>query len=362
MEGKRTIHSIWLSDILSFGGETLVGHEGEEFELQPLNVLIGPNASGKSNLIEIFRLLRALPSDPSQIIREGGGVSEWLWKGGAPVPNAIIILKIDQIEYRLKFTKVGYRWEIVDEQVVIPNRRVERNSTNSPDLSLLANLQHDPQFSSAIKMLSSIGIYKEWNTGRFSPLRLPQRPDLPSRPLLEDLSNFGLVFNNLPHRIKLKITEQLTQIYEGIEEVITQIDGGTVQTLIREKGLSAPTPIARISDGTLRFLFLLTLLNQPELPPLICIEEPESGLHPDVIHKVADLLIEATQHTQIIVTTHSEQLVSALSEVPEAIIVCERDETGTHLRRLDPEQWRIWLEEYTLGDLWRRGDLGGVRW
>jgi len=363
MEGKRTIQSIWLYDILSFGGgETLLGDEGEEIELQPLNVLIGPNASGKSNFIEIFRLLRALPSNPSQIIREGGGVSEWLWKGGEPVPLAMIILKVGQIEYRLKFTKVGYRWEIADEHVVISGQRTERNKTENPDFSLLAHPQVSPQISSLAETLSSIGIYKEWNTGRFSPLRSPQRPDLPSRPLLEDLSNFGLVLNNLPYRIKRNITEQLTQIYEGVEEVITQIDGGTVQTLIQEKGLSSPTPLARVSDGTLRFLFLLTLLHQPELPPLICIEEPESGLHPDVIHKVAELLVEASQRTQIIVTTHSEQLVSALSDVPEAIIVCERDEAGTHLRRLDPDQWKIWLEKYSLGDLWRRGDLGGVRW
>ncbi|HZF40179.1 MAG TPA: AAA family ATPase [Blastocatellia bacterium] len=352
----RTIQSIWLCDILSFGGE------GEELELQPLNVLIGPNASGKSNLIEIFRLLRALPSNPSQIIREGGGVSEWLWKGGDPVPFAMIILKAGQVEYRLKFTKVGYRWEIIEEHIVISGQRIERNSAHNPEFSLLANLKDDPQVSSLIETLSSIGIYKEWNPGRFSLLKSPQRPDLPSRPLLEDLSNFGLVFNNLPHRLKLKITEQLTQIYDGVEEVRTQIDGGTVQVLIQEKGLSSPTPLARVSDGTLRFLFLLTLLNQPELPPVICIEEPESGLHPDVIHTVAELLIEASQHTQIIVTSHSEQLVSALSEVPEAIIVCERDETVTHLRRLDPEQWKVWLEKYTLGDLWRRGDLGGVRW
>ncbi len=362
MEGKRTIQSIWLCDILSFGGEKLSGDEQEDIELQPLNVLIGPNASGKSNFIEIFRLLRALPSNPSQIIREGGGVSEWLWKGGEPVPLAMIILKVGQIEYRLKFTKVGYRWEIVDEHVVIPGQRTDRDQNLNPDFSLLAHPQVSPQISSLAETLSSIGIYKEWNTGRFSPLRSPQRPDLPSRPLLEDLSNFGLVLNNLPYRIKRNITEQLTQIYEGVEEVITQIDGGTVQTLIQEKGLSSPTPLARVSDGTLRFLFLLTLLNQPELPPLICIEEPESGLHPDVIHKVAELLVEASKRTQIIATTHSDILVSALSEIPEAIIVCERDETGTHLRRLDPDQWKVWLEKYTLGDLWRRGDLGGVRW
>src|SRR2546428_7160676 len=134
MEGKRTIQSIGLCEILSFGGGI------EEIELQPLNVLIGPNASGKSNLIEIFRLLRGLPSNPSQIIREGGGVSEWLWKGGAPIPIYIIILKTDQLEYQLTFTKVAYRRDIVGEHVVISGQRMERNSGYNSDVSLLAAL------------------------------------------------------------------------------------------------------------------------------------------------------------------------------------------------------------------------------
>jgi len=104
------------------------------------------------------------------------------------------------------------------------------------------------------------------------------------------------------------------------------------------------------------------ILCHPTPPPLICIEEPEIGLHPDVIHIIADLLVEASQRTQIIVATHSDILVSALSDIPEAVIVCERMRSGTSLSRLDPDQWRVWLEKYSLGDLWRRGDLGGARW
>lgn len=375
MEGKRTINSIKLKNILSFGSE------GQEIELQPLNVLIGPNASGKSNFIEVFRLLQALPSKPDRVIREGGGIAEWLWKGDEAVPEARIAVDAGPIRYWLEFTKEGYYWQIVDEYIGDPidpsnpsfDPPITRNSYDPEDengfpdpfpsdTSLLAILNNQQREGTLAKLFSSIGVYKDWNNSRFSPLRSPQRPDLPGRPLLEDLSNFGLVFNNLPNRIKLGITKQLKQVYEGVEEIRTPIDGGVVQIWIQEEGLSSPTPAARVSDGTLRYLFLLTLLKQPDPPPLICLEEPETGLHPDLIHSVAELLIEASQRTQLIVTTHSSYLISALSDSPESVIVCEREDSGTTLRRLDRESLEGWLERYQLGDLWEKGVIGGTRW
>lgn len=362
MEGKRTINSIKLKNILSFGSE------GQEIELQPLNVLIGPNASGKSNVIEVFRLLQALPTNPAKVIRDGGGVVEWLWKGGGPTPTAEISLQTayeilyGEPNYFLRFSQTGYRWEITYEHVEIDSQNFfGRKPDYLPDISLLAEVKDEIPVASVAGKLSSIGIYKDWNNGRFSPLRSPQRPDLPGRPLLEDLSNFGLVFNNLPARIKSEITERLRQVYEGVEEIRTPIDGGAVQIWIQEQGLASPTPAARVSDGTLRYLFLLTLLKQPDPPPLICLEEPEMGLHPDLIHSVAELLIEASQRTQLIVTTHSSLLISALSNTPESVIVCERESSGTTLRRLEPERLAGWLERYELGELWEKGVFGGNR-
>jgi predicted ATPase len=118
----------------------------------------------------------------------------------------------------------------------------------------------------------------------------------------------------------------------------------------------------RLSDGTLRFLCLLVILLHPTPPPLVCIEEPETGLHPDILSTVAELLIEGSQRTQLIVTTHSETLVSALGEYPEAVVVCERDVGGTRLQRLDRERLQKWLKRYSLGDLWLKGEIGGTRW
>ena len=100
----------------------------------------------------------------------------------------------------------------------------------------------------------------------------------------------------------------------------------------------------RLSDGTLRYLCLLAILCHPEPPPLICIEEPETGLHPDILPTIAELLIEASQRTQLIVTTHSDILVSALSDIPEAVLVCEKDEDGTHFKRLNKDDLKEWLK------------------
>lgn len=85
-------------------------------------------------------------------------------------------------------------------------------------------------------------------------------------------------------------------------------------------------------------------------------------LHPDVIPALGRLMLDAAQRTQLIVTTHSDALVSSLSEEPESIVVCERDAKGSHLRRLQADQLKTWLEKYSLGDLWRMGELGGTRW
>ena len=121
-------------------------------------------------------------------------------------------------------------------------------------------------------------------------------------------------------------------------------------------------PATRLSDGTLRYLCLLAILCHPNPPPLVCIEEPELGLHPDVLPTLAELLKEASERCQLIVTTHSDILVDAMSDRPEAVLVAEKHESGTVLRRLEASKLKPWLEKYRLGALWTRGEIGGTRW
>jgi predicted ATPase len=118
-----------------------------------------------------------------------------------------------------------------------------------------------------------------------------------------------------------------------------------------------------MSDGTLKFLCLLAVLLHPKPAPLVCIEGPEQGLHPDAIQIVAEALKEASQRMQLIVTTHSRELIDAFSDEPESVLVCERGANdGTECRRLVSSELDEWLERYSLGALWRTGEIGGNRW
>ena len=138
---------------------------------------------------------------------------------------------------------------------------------------------------------------------------------------------------------------------------------GLARAYLREAGLVEMLSAIRMSDGTLKFLSLLAALFHPKPPPLMCIEEPEIGLHPDAMQLVAEALVEASQSMQLIVTTHSDALIDSLTDRPDAVLVCERDfENSTQFKRLSREHLSAWLERYSLGELWRKGEIGGGRW
>jgi len=180
--------------------------------------------------------------------------------------------------------------------------------------------------------------------------------------LEEDFSNLGMFLSRLQKTPKAKreIIEGLRDLYEGITDFEPIPEGGTVQLFFTEGDFSIPA--TRLSDGTLRYLCLLAILCDPTPPPLICIEEPELGLHPDILPKLADRLVAASKRTQIIITTHSDILVDAMTERPEAVVVCEKHDGRTEMRRLKKEDLAKWLEKYRLGQLWTKGQLGGTRW
>ena len=218
-----------------------------------------------------------------------------------------------------------------------------------------------PELTHLANQFERIRLYREFQLGHNARPRQPQPADLPQDYLAEDASNLAVVLSDLldQPRTKEAILEHLQDFYPSVSDILSVVRGGLVQVSLYERDLHHTVPATRLSDGTLRYLCLLSVLCHPEPPPIICIEEPEMGLHPDVIPGLAKLLVQASERSQIIVTTHSDILVDALSDTPEAVVICEKVDGATQLRRLDPDDLNVWLEKYRLGELWTSGDLGG---
>lgn len=368
-------------------------------ELRSLNVLIGANGSGKSNLIEAINLLRSAPKDWRDVIRKGGGVAEWIWKGmgksgEAEIEAVLCNPELKQpLRHRMAFCASAQAFALVDEQVENEHpypgqqeryfyyryqngspvlntagngpRKLARESIE-PDRSILAQRRDPdafPELAWLAQSYESIRIYREWAFGRGAVFREPQKADMRNDLLEEDFSNLGLFLNRLKTRVPLAkkaILAGLKDLYDGIQDFDVFVEGGTVQVFFTEGDFSIPA--TRLSDGTLRYLCLLAILCDPEPPKLICIEEPELGLHPDILPKLADLIKAAADRTQLIITTHSDILVDAMTETPEAVVVCAKEDGQTRMERLDAEELAEWLTKYRLGQLWTKGEIGGSRW
>lgn len=386
------IHAIKLTNFLSFGDEL------QPVSLKPLNVVIGPNGSGKSNLLESIDLLRSMPEQLLKPIREGGGVLDWLWKGAKGTPTASLDVVVanphgpQNLRHVLSFTAVGQRFVIVDEKIenelpvdnshpepyfyyryndgrptlnVKGDRRALRQEDVDPEKSILSQRRDPdqyPEITYLAQKFGSVKLYREWSFGRYTIPRLPQKADLPNDILEPDASNLGLVLNRLRGEpaTKHRLLKALRVLYEGIDDYDVHVEGGTVQVFFQEGNFTVPA--TRLSDGTLRYLCLIAILCHPSPPPLLCIEEPELGLHPDVLPTIAELMKEASERSQLIVTTHSDVLVDAMTDQPESVLVAEKTDRGTTLTRLDAEKLRPWLENYRLGQLWTCGEIGGTRW
>ena len=400
----KFIHSLNMSGLLSFPLDM------KPFELHDLNVLIGPNGSGKSNVIEAIELLRATPTDFAAAIRDGGGAAEWCWKGEGAKEGTKIEIETGQrssglntpnngrpLRYRLEFGAANARIEVRDEAIeeikpqigyedvyfyyrfrrghpVIniselsetgeqnkPQRRIERHEL-PPDQSVLTVIKDTklyPELTWLGRQFGQIQMLRDWTFGRYTEPRKAQPADLPEDRPLPDYKNLALILNKIEHdQVWLKFNELLKRFFPRFERMSTKVSGGAIQFYLHEAGFPSPVPATRLSDGMIRFVALLATLLAPSPPPLVCIDEPELGLHPDAVSLIADLMVEASERMQLVVATHSDALISALTTKPEAVVACERTGAGTTLRRLDSANLADWLKEYALGDLWRMGELG----
>jgi len=389
------IRKMQLQNFLSFHDSGL--------ELQPLNVLVGPNGSGKSNLIESIALLKALPTELSSYLARARA-EDWTWKGqtgGNPAVEALfepIAAGEKGFLYHLGLNHSPQGWDL--QEVLSSDRpnaghrspyewmnrqgargRVAERSEAAngagggewqtqeleADQSAFQQFRDPSRYALLTRLskkLSSISIYRGWNLLPDSPIRRPQSADAPNARLSNDGSNLALVLNRMQLDNSFNQVEQyLGRFLPGFERLLMQTEANTIQLFLKERGLDSVVPATRFSDGTLHMLCLLAVFCDPNPPPVICLEEPEVGLHPDAITLIAEAMREASERTQIVATTHSVALIDALSDQPENVVICEKgDDSSTEFRRLSTESLSVWLERYSLGELWRKGELGGAVW
>ena len=405
---------------LKFSGLLSFGPAGVDLPMESLTVLIGPNGSGKSNLLEAISLFQAAPRGISEPISRMGGVREWLWKGPEAPDSIALVATIDHpptgtLRHSLTLADQGGRVWVADEQIE-PSKKysgdpseyyyyrppqgdeqvmlkeaearapklLKTKNTNTFTPSMITDkdrgvVEFFSTFERENSLLSSftipeypalwylkhqyeqIRLYRNWSFGPDAKLRQPCSAHERSDFLDEGGENLPLVLSQLHGTNKKTFLSASSKLFDGIVDIQCPVTGGTVALFLEEAG-NCSIPATRLSDGTLRYLCLLAILLHPEPPPLICIEEPELGLHPDLLPTLSDLMREASERTQLIVTTHSDILVDTLTDQPESVVVCEKHDGQTEMRRLDKGDLAKWLNDYRLGDLWTSGELGGNRW
>ena len=371
----------------------------------PLSVLIGVNGSGKSNLLRALALLSdAARGKLSSNIREAGGIAPLLWDGQSP--GLTWYLRVEQardrpdhapeqMEYSLKLERLGMGGAyLVCEESLLQSARIvdgqrqpsfywlnrlpERATLRTPDgsavsypaaaleetealLSLISDpVQFAPQFALR-QYLAAWRIYHDVDVGFGAELRRATVTRL-ERQVDSDGQNLIAVLHTLYSGVKVfrdDLNAAMRAAFGPDFEELTfpPAADGRIQLRVRWHSLRRAQSAADLSDGILRFLFLITVLANPDPPPLIAIDEPETGLHPSVLPIVAEFAADAASRTQVILTTHSPQFLSAFSDSPDSTVVVEWCDGKTELRPLSGERLERWLEHYSLGDLWLSGEL-----
>ncbi|MBN8732341.1 MAG: AAA family ATPase [Acidobacteria bacterium] len=338
-----------------------------KLDLRPLSVLIGANGVGKTSVLDALALLsRSAKSELRQAVSDLGGISSLISCGG----GHDLSLAIDSVDeqgghwlYWLILTIEGVGYRIARETLSTPDSTNHELHGDFVFEELESSLSQAPRTYSGklvAGLLSSLTHYHELSVEPRSPVRVPQqlRPaDLPGRNG-EDLVSC-LFSMRESHRERFDAVEDsLRSAFPRFERLeFPPVAAGTVSLGWRERGFSQPFYPHQLSEGTLRYLWLTTLLQSPGLTALTLLDEPEVSLHPELLNLLADQFREASERTQLVVATHSDTLIRFLK--PEEVVVMDSGEEGmTTLTRADELDLEEWLKDYSLDELWRNGRLG----
>jgi len=363
-----------------------------EIEMRPLMVLIGANSVGKTSILDAVSLLSASAAGKLNMalnnLGGGGDVSTRGQAGKITLEADMECPDSEPLHYQLEIEAKGQGYAIPVEKLTQakgdeygePFKYIESYNENIKYFDKKANKfvrpnwEHNPLESSLSQVpkmfelpeefrrtLSSISHYHVLNVGSRAPVKLPQQMK-PARLPGEDGEDLVAFLYNLRESDRDRyetIEDTLRAAFPGFEGLsFPPAAAGMLSLTWKEKQFKDPFYAHQLSEGTLRFLWLVSLLQSLNLPAVTMIDEPEVSLHPEMLGLLADTMKEAARKTQIIVATHSDRLIRFLD--PHEVFVMDTGEDGcTAAHWADSMDLEKWLKEYTLDEIWRMGRMGG---
>ena len=345
----------------------------QDLELGSLNVLIGANGAGKSNFVGVFELLHQLVNKNLQLfVAKSGGADQLLHYGSKTTaemnlhfyfgPNEYSCELIPTRDDSLVFGREAVYYLQPQKYETPFNRILGKGHKESVLRDASKSTRRRTIEDFCLRAFSSWQAYHFHDTSASAKIKLTGDLD-DNRVLRPDASNLAAYLymlqetQNDVYRNIVDVLRMVAPFFDDFDLQPDRLNPEKIKLVWREKGSDAYFNGHALSDGTLRFISLATLLLQPELPSTVLLDEPELGLHPYAISVLSDLLRAASKRTQVIVSTQSVTLVNQLT--PEDLIVVDRLNGESSFRRLTEEEISSWLDDYALGELWEKNLLGG---
>lgn len=408
---------ITLENFFSFGEPTTI-------ELNPgVNLLVGINGSGKSNFLKAIRLLHEAvvgKGFEKTFLQEWGGFGNVASVSGGSKDYIKLSYVFDdsiyrnlvysdtkykpiEVVYEITIFSVGNNGYYLNEYLtpIYRDKYLRKNVNNdiinikngkgrivgfNKDIGDICTLLDYPskyftqvydtselflkQMDKSIMSIAllwnrikNISYYGQFDTSIQSPIRQPSTFGTEEK-LLPTGENLNSVIQKLKNNHSLdyeKIEDLLRDINPNFKDITFNLFGSKSYLLLREKNLSRAIPIDHISDGTLRYLLLLAIFYNPNRGQGICIDEPETGLHPDMINTIAAAIKHAAKETQFFIATHSPLLLNAF-ELNDVLIFEKDKKNQTKVAYKSEDDFEDWDENSLVGQLWLNGQLGGKRW
>ena len=338
-------------------------------DLKPINILLGGNGAGKSNFVSVFSLIRNIYNKNLQnYIQKKGGADNFLYFGSKNTSNIDLGLTFEDEDHNCNKFRVNlesgvdslFIKEIWTAYLAYSNWHSQKHEENVLE-SNFCNI-HRGQAFWVNSRLREFNVYHFHDTSDTSPMK--KRFDLHDNHFLRNdgsnLASFLYYLQEKEPKAFKRIEMTVGSIAPFFDRFVlrpSRLNEDMIRLEWVEKGFSdLPFSAYHLSDGTLRFICLATLLMQPNPPKTIVIDEPELGLHPVAINKIVSLIKKVSDKSQVILSTQSTQFVDQFE--PDDIIVTDRSDKGSLFRRLTEEELAGWLDDYTLGDLWGKNKFG----